>query len=96
MLTIALPPDTETRLNNVASRRGLAPAEYARELIEEGLAKSSVDQVTIDLLDEWDREQATEDPEEIAKRERETREFMEGMNRNRLEMEGSDSRRIYP
>ena len=65
-------------------------------LIEEGLAKPVPDQATLDLLEKWDREQATDDPEEIARRQKEVEEFMEGMNRNRLEMEGPNARKIYP
>ena len=96
MLTIILPSEIENRLTGEASRRGVAPADYARKLIEEGLAKRNVDQVSIDLLDKWERENATDDPEEIARRQIEFEEFKEGMNRNRLEMEGSNSRKIYP
>ena len=96
MLTIVLPPETENRLEGEASRHGVAPADYARKLIEDGLAKRNVDQVSIDLLDKWERENATDDPEEIARRQIEFEEFKGGMNRNRLEMEGPNSRKIYP
>jgi hypothetical protein len=96
MLTIALPIETENRLKGEASRHGLDVSDYARQLIETALFKPKVDQVTIDLLDRWEREQATDDPEEIARRQKEFEEFKEGMNRNRLEMEGPDSRKIYP
>lgn len=96
MLTIALPPETESRLKGEALRHGVDATEYARKLIEEGLAKVPADQATLDLLDKWDREQATDDPKEIARRQREVEEFKEAMNRNRLEMEGPNSRKIYP
>src|SRR5437868_628051 len=88
MLMIALSPEIESRLKGEASRQGLEAAEYARRLIEESLPKPPVDQATIDLLDQWERDNATDDPEEIARRQIEFEEFKEGMNRNRLEMEG--------
>lgn len=96
MLTISLPPEVEDRLKVEASRKGLESADYARKLIEDALSKPPIDQVTLDLLKQWDLEDATDDPEEIARRQKETAEFMEGMNRNRLEMEGPLSRKIYP
>ncbi|HWE97163.1 MAG TPA: hypothetical protein VG269_24600 [Tepidisphaeraceae bacterium] len=96
MLTIALPPETESRLKGEASRHGVDPTEYARKLIEDGLAKTPVDRATIDLLDKWDREQATDDPDELARRQREVEEFKATMNRNRLEMEGPNSRKLFP
>ena len=96
MLTISLSPEAETCLKGEALRQGMAAADYAVKLLEAALAKPKVDQVTIDLLDKWDREQATDDPEEIAKLLSEVEEFKEAMNRNRLEMEGPQSRKIYP
>ncbi|HZL37623.1 MAG TPA: hypothetical protein VFC78_20060 [Tepidisphaeraceae bacterium] len=96
MLTIALPPDIESRLKGEASRRGVDAMEYAAKLIEEGLAKPPVDQASIDILTQWERDNDTDDPEEIARRQVEFEEFKEAMNRNRLEMEGPLSRKIYP
>ena len=97
MLTVTLTPEIEDRLKWEASQKGLDAADYARSLIETALPpKPAVDHVTIDLLDRWEREQATDDPAEIARRQAEFEEFKEGMNRNRLEMEGPLSRKIYP
>jgi predicted DNA-binding protein len=96
MLTIALPPETETRLQVEALRQGVEVADYVKKLIENALPKPEVDQATLDLLDRWDREQATDDPEEISRRQAEVKEFMESMNRNRLEMEGPNASRVYP
>ena len=96
MLTITLTPETESRLQAEASRRGLPPMDLVQKIIDDALPARKVDQATIDLLDRWEREQATDDPEEIARRQREAEEFMEGMNRNRLEMEGPLSSKVYP
>ena len=38
----------------------------------------------------------TTDPEEIARRQMEFEAFKIGMNRNRQDMEGATSRKIYP
>ena len=96
MLTFTLPPEVESRLEAEASRRGLPAAELVRKLIDDALPAPKIDQATIDLLDRWERENATDDPEEIARRQIEFEEFKEGMNRNRLEMEGPDSSPVYP
>jgi hypothetical protein len=85
ILTLSLPPEIEDRLSSEASRQGLNAVDYARKLIEAAFApKPAIDQVTIDLLDQWDPGQATDDPEEIARRQQEVEEFKEAMNRNRL------------
>jgi hypothetical protein len=96
MMTIALPPETEKRLKGEASRRGLDTAECAKKLIEEALARPVVDQATIDLIEQWEQTDATNDPVEIGRRRKECQEFMDNMNRNRLEMEGPLSRKVYP
>ena len=100
-MTIALAPQTEARLKAEASRRGVDPAVLANELIERALPSAiprlgEPDLATIALLEQWEREDHTDDPEEIARRQREFEEFKEAMNRNRLEMEGPQSRKIYP
>lgn len=95
-LTISLPPETEKRLQGEASRRGLDASDFALKLIEEALARPVADQGTIKLIERWEREHATSDPAEIARREKEVEEFMEGMNRNRLEIEGPAARKVYP
>jgi len=97
MLTISLPPEIEARLKGDAALNGMDAAAYAIKLIEAALLpESGVDQATIDLLDKWARDNDTEDPEEIARRQVEFEEFKEAMNRNRLESEGPDARKIYP
>lgn len=94
MLTITLPPNVETRLHNEARRQGIDPAEYASKLLEEALPHR--DQATIDLLNKWEAEDETDDPEEIARRQVEFEEFKAGMNRNRIESDGANARIPYP
>ncbi len=96
MLTIKLPPDVEKRLEGEASRQGLAAEEYAKNLIVEHLPAPKDSKSLSELFDEWAAEDATDDPMEIARRNQDVEEFMEAMNRNRREMEGEGSRKLYP
>ena len=95
MLTITLPEEIETKLKAQASRCGIDAAELAKSLIENELHRIATDP-TIALLEQWDREDATDDPEELARREKEGEEFMQNLNRNRMEMEGPNARKIWP
>ena len=89
--TEALRPAEE----DAAARRGLDPSQLATELIVEGLSKA-VAAKPLDALSKWEALNETDDPAEIARRQKEFEEFKEGMNRNRLEMEGPLSRKVYP
>src|SRR5206468_3027720 len=93
-MTIQLSPDIENRLKTEAQRRGLNLSECASQLLDQALPKP--DHATLDLLAKWDEEDATDDPEEIARRQREAEEFLQNLARNRLEMEGPNARKIWP
>jgi hypothetical protein len=85
-LTINIDPATCSRLEAEARRLGIEPSEYARRLIESGVrpeqdARSNA--ATLDLLAQWDREDETSDPAEIARREEELRELKRSLNENR-------------
>jgi len=102
-VAISLSAETERRLSTQARREGVDLATLAARLLEEEAKRLAADapaprpnQATLDLLAQWDQEDQTNDPQEIARRERELREFMEGMNRARLESEGPGARTIYP
>ena len=99
-LTIPLDPELERRLTTTALREGLPPADYALRLIAENLPADreeiKPDIESIRYLEQFERENATDDPEEIARRQKEGEEFMQNLARNRLEMEGPDSRKIWP
>jgi hypothetical protein len=95
MVTIDLPLEVEAFLKERATRQGMDVATYARKLLEGVVHRISTDP-TIELFERLDRENATDDPEEIARRTREAEEFMQNMNRNRLESEGPNARLIYP
>jgi hypothetical protein len=95
-LTLNIPKDLESRLRDEAARAGLDPADYARRLIERHLSPDNGAKHTLDLLNQWEAEDATNDPAELARREREAEEFMRAMNRNREESEGPAARKPYP
>jgi hypothetical protein len=96
IITIALPPDIEDRLKGEASRRGGSAQEYAQKIIIEHLPESKSNASLSDLFAEWDAEDHTDDPAEIARRNQEFEEFKEAMNRNRREMEGPGALTLFP
>ena len=89
-MTISLPPKAEAALKDEARRHGVGMEEYAAELIVKSLPGER--QAVLDLLDEWDREEATDDPGEIAKRQRETEEFMSSLAAHPVVIEHPDAR----
>lgn len=95
-MTIALPPEIEDRLKGEALRHGLPAEEYAKKLILEHLPPAGNGESLTDLFAKWDAEDATSDPAEIARRDRELEEFKDSMNRNRQDMEGPGARKLFP
>lgn len=92
-LTIHIPPELESRLKSEAARLGVGEEEYAKRLLAQGLAPAQpvADQATLDLLAQWEAEDATDDPAEIARRQQEWEEFRKSMNEDSL-----SGRPIYP
>jgi hypothetical protein len=95
-LTIALNQDAERRLLEEAARRGLAPAAYAAYLIEEHLPGPTASTSLAEMFREWDAEDATEDPSEIARRNAEFEELKVRINANRTESDGPGARKPFP
>ena len=98
-MTITLPPELETRLRDEARRRGMDAGEYARRLIEQHLGRHTpapADGATIDLIERWEADNATDDPAELARRRHEGEEFMRSLGRSREDMEGPAARKIWP
>jgi predicted DNA-binding protein len=91
-LSIELSPELTDRLEQAAKQQGLEPIEYARRLIEihlpdaKGLALA-------DLMHQWIQEDATEDPEEIARRDAEWEELRANLNANRA---AAGERPLFP
>ena len=84
-MTITLLPALVTRLKIEADRRGLEASECALQILNDSLPPHP-DQATRDLLTKWAEEDATDDLQEIARREREGEELMLNLARNRFEM----------
>ncbi len=94
--TIALNRDAERRLLEEAARRGLPPATYAAHLIEEHLPTLAPPTSLTEMFREWDAEDATDDPAEIARRDSEFEELKQRINANRRESEGPGARTPFP
>jgi len=99
-VAISLSPEAERRLTSQAERQGIDLPTLASRVLEAeagrlaGSNQSKRNQATLDLLAQWEREEQTSDPAEIARREREVTEFIEGINRDRTECEGRGARKI--
>lgn len=93
-LTIDLNAQLKARLEEAARGRGVGAAEYARQLIEQSLpaeGRISPNEATLALLAEWDREDETNDPAELARRRLELEELKKALNQNR-----GSGRKLFP
>ena len=83
-LTLDLPPKLETRLRDEAERRGVEPEIYALSLIERQLESQAVSPSNslARLFAQWEAEDATNDPEELARRQRDWEELKQALNAN--------------
>jgi hypothetical protein len=80
--TVTLQEQIDTMIAEAIKRR--APSLSAKE-------QRKKNQAAIEMLDRWDEEDKTDDPEELARREAEWQEFKNGINENSL-----SGRIIYP
>lgn len=92
-VSISLSPQAEARLREKASAAGEPVDVYASRVLEQAVRPSEnvVDQATIDLLRTWIAEDATDDPAEIERRQREWDEFATSINAHH-----SSNRKVYP
>ena len=96
-LQIDLPAELTARLEAQAANLGIAPAAYARKLIEDSLLTPAKSNGSLaDLFARWAAEDPTDDPAEIERRTREGEELMQNLARNRIEMEGPNARKLWP
>jgi hypothetical protein len=93
-MTITLRPEVESRLQDAARREGVEPGEYANKLLDDALPHPN--RSTIDLLNKWEADNWTDDPEEIARQQAEGEEFMRSLAQSRIEMEGPNARKLWP
>lgn len=99
-LTLNLPPDVETALAADARRKGTTPEGLLLQNLRRQYTIASVPAVenyyrnkpvdpTLALFAQWEAEYTTDDPEELARREREGDELMAALEANgRLSFEG--------
>jgi hypothetical protein len=101
-MTLTLTPNTEARLLALAERRGQTPEAVIDAVIEreaneagavaEGKRTSLTTQTdpTLALFAQWAEEDKTDDPEEIARRQREGDELLAALQNNRLSLRRVD------
>lgn len=95
-MTITLTPETEAKLIRFATSRGLAPEEALDEIVVAGIELKAEDararnraialkQAEEDraLLEQWKTEEATDDPEELKRRDQDMLELQLALNANR-------------
>ena len=102
MISLYFSPTEEARISTVARQIGLAPADYIKKLVAEHLpplptaSAPAIDEenaAAIALLQSWMKEEATDDPEEIRQAEEDLNEFLQNLNKNRIE---SGERPLFP
>jgi hypothetical protein len=82
-LVIDLTPEEEARLQAAARSLGVDPVECARRVLAEHLPPVQPGAATLALFAAWEAEDATDDPEELAARQREWDELKADMNASR-------------
>ena len=83
-ITLNLPADLEQRLRREAERRGVELEPFAMSLIEKQLADQTVSPSNslARLFAQWDAEDETSDPQEIARRQQDWEELKAALNAN--------------
>ena len=98
MITLDLTPTEEAQIFTVAWQTGLAPADYVKKLVQENLppvqppAADAKNAAAIALLESWIADAPT-DPEEVRQAEAERNEFLNNLDKNRIE---SGERSLFP
>jgi plasmid stability protein len=92
-LMIELSDDEQARLQAAAARDGVSAEECAREILVAHLPPERPGDRTLELFAQWEAEDATDDPEEIARRNGEWEEFKANINATRAE---AGARILFP
>ncbi|HET6250443.1 MAG TPA: hypothetical protein VFE47_22335 [Tepidisphaeraceae bacterium] len=90
-LTLQLPDDVATRLELEAKRRGVMVGECLAQIVQERLPDANALNALSEMFAQWDREDATDDPAEIAARQAEWEELKKNLNANR-----GSQRKLFP
>ena len=83
-LTIQLPDQWGDALRREAARHGIAPGEYAAQLIQNNLPAAERVKAMRVLFDQWSAEDVTSDTAEIARRQAEWEVLKNSLNDNRV------------
>ncbi len=89
-VTLNLGPELDDDLQAMARAKGVSVEEYVKSLVAEAVRRQS-GKAAVALLREWESEDATDDPEELARRESDWKAFREAMNRSH-----TSDRILYP
>lgn len=89
-LTLELPPEVENALAEDARRKGTTPEKAALDGLRRLYAPpvTTREDPTLAIFAQWDAEDATDDPEEIARRIQEWEETKANLQANRFSLEG--------
>ncbi len=95
-LTLDLPPEVEDALAEDAQRQGTTPEQIIADNLRQKYVNDAVSPTEIGkpvnpmlaLFAQWDAEDATDDPEEIARRIQEWEETKANLQANRFSLEG--------
>jgi len=98
-MTIVLSEEASKKLNDEACRRGVPAEQLVEQLIDAALpanGSTAPNQSSIDILNAWETETTTDDPQELARRRLEFEEFKRELNRTRLMTDGPNARVPFP
>lgn len=88
MITLDLTPTEEAEFTTIARQTGLAPADYLKKLVKEQLPLEQDSEekraAAVALMKTWIAALPT-DPEEIRRGDAERNEFLQNLNRNRID-----------
>ena len=94
-LTLELPPEVEGALAEEARQRGITLERLALDRLRQptpgGVVPAAAPKrgdAMLALFAQWDAEDETDDPEELARRQRDSDELMASLAANRLNFEG--------
>ncbi len=87
---LELKPELDARLRKAAQARDLTIGQYLARLVEEAVSMAQ-NETAVALLEDWQKEDATDDPSEIEEREAEWTAFKTAVNERR-----SSDRVVYP
>lgn len=82
-LTIELPEDLSSTLQQEAGRRGIEAEPLALQILRENLSASERSRSLQELFAQWAAEDATNDPAELARRQVEWEQLKKSLDENR-------------